>query len=260
MRLHEVDERLFDGVHEVVDVTHPEVTLARHLRMPAQVRYRRAGTAEPEGDLDEGVLVLALTGPNPPAHTDPDALAPLLHRLRPGARLLLLAGWAVADLPVHRLLDPLGAASCQVIAATPLDRVAIRGVHATLLVERVDTVVTPRPHLTGSARATDAGQSPVPLLRMANEYVLTDLVTRPARRRLAELADRVAELDRQLAERDARLAETERELAGCRSRLAAVESSPALRMGRLLLAGPRQVGQGAGAGLRRVLGRQRTPR
>ncbi|MER7416112.1 hypothetical protein ABT346_04885 [Micromonospora peucetia] len=258
MRLHEIDEGLFDGVHEVVDVTHPEVTLGRHLRMPAHVLYRRASVAEPGGNLDEGVLVLLLTGPNPPAHTDPDTLAPLLRRLRPGARLLMLAGWPVADLPVHRLLDPLGAASCQVLAAVPLDRVAIRGVHAALLVQRVDTVVAPRPHLPGRTPQPDAGTAPpsVPLLRMANEYVLTDLTVRPVRRRLGELADRVADLDRQLAERDARLDEADRELRDCRARLAGHESTAGPLLGRLLLRGPRR----AGAGLRRVLGRQRSPR
>ncbi|MEU4567475.1 hypothetical protein [Micromonospora sp. NPDC023956] len=259
MRLHEIDERLFDGIREIVDVTHEQVTLRRHLRAPEHVAYRRAALADPAEVLADGVLVLALAGPNPPGHTPPSALAPLLGRLAPGARLLLLLGWPVATLPHHRLLEPLGPASCQVLAATPLDGTAIRGVHAALVVERVTSVAPPRPYLRPEGPPLgEPADGTAALLRMANEYVLGDLVTRPARRRLAELDDRVAALTRDLAERDARLRESERALAEVRARLSAVESSSPLALGRLLLDRPRLAGREASAGLRRMLGRRRS--
>ncbi|WDZ87816.1 hypothetical protein [Micromonospora cathayae] len=254
MRLHEIDTHLLDGVREIVDVTHEQVRLRRHLRAPEEVAYRRADLDAPDGPLGAGVLALALTGPNPPGHTDPSALVPLLGRLAPGARLLLLLGWPVAAIPYHRLLDPLGAARCQVVTAAPLDRVAIRGVHAALVVERVTSVTTPRPYLSPEDHSPrESADHTTALLRMANEYVLGDLVTRPARRRLAELDDRVAALTRELAERDEALRAAERDLAGARARLAALESPSASALGRLVLG---RTGR-AGAGLRRVLERRR---
>lgn len=259
MRLHEID-RLFDGVGEVVDVTHEQVRLERHLRLPEGVRYRRESLTDATGpgdgaDLGADVLVVALAGPNPPAHTAPADLPPLLRRLRPGARLLLLGGWAVESLPAHQLLDPLGEASCQVVAAAPLDRVAVRGVHVALVVERVLAVVPPRPYLitppAGGADVPAAGTgldgSQRALLRVANEHLLADLIARPLRRQLGELTGRAESLARELAERDARLRESEQALAESRRRLAELESSPALAAGRRILdAGP------AGGPLRRV--------
>lgn len=229
MRLHEIDDRLYAGVREVVDVTHDQVTLHRHLRLPERVAYRRESLAATGPELGPDVLVLALAGPNPPLHAEPHQLVPVLRRLRPGSRLLLLGGWPVDALPVNRLLDPLGTAGCQVVAAAPLDRVAIRGVHLALLVERVEAPVPPRPYLLGAVPGAEPApeDSPRALLRVANEHILGDLVARPLRRRLAELTERIEALERDLAERDGRVAEAQRALAEAQERLAGSESSPA---------------------------------
>jgi hypothetical protein len=231
MRLHELLPVYLDGALEIIDLSHEEVDLRHHLRVPDSVRYDKYPLAEAEKlDLGPAALALSLLGPNPPAQTDPEALAPVLRRLQPGGRVIALIGWPIPELPYHRLLGPLVDGSCQVIETVPLERASIPSTHAALIVERVDKLAPLRAYLT------DIPTEPIPdvgpisqtadelrtMLRVVNEYVLGDLVTRPLRRRLIELENaaaerdaaitRVAELNQLVAEREARLRQLERQL------------------------------------------------
>ncbi|MFY1691501.1 hypothetical protein [Plantactinospora sp. WMMB782] len=243
MRISEILPRYLDGVREVVDVSHPDVKLERQLRLPPAVGYRRQRLDEATGaDLGAGSMLFCLLGADSPVHTDPDALVPLLRRAGPGTRAALLIGWPVEELPCHRLVGPLVAGQCQIREVSPLDRAAIRGVSSALVVERVDRLVPLRGYLidartpvepvgSGPKAEPDDGDATelAALLRVVNEYQLADLVTRPVRRRLAELTDRVAVQDAELRE--------------LRHRLAGIESSAGFRLGSAVARGARAPGR-----------------
>ncbi|AVT36163.1 hypothetical protein [Plantactinospora sp. BB1] len=249
MRISEILPRYLDGVREVVDVSHPDVRLERQLRLPPEVAYRRQPLDEAAGaEFGPESLPLCLLGADSPAHTDPDALTPMLRRARPGTRAALLIGWSIEELPYHRLVGPLVAGGCQIREVSPLDRAAIRGVSAALVVERVERLAPLRGYLVDARTpvepaGTGPGQEPEPdggdatelttLLRVVNEYQLADLVSRPVRRRLAELTGRVEAQERLLAERDTELREARR-------RLAEVESSAGFRLGSAFARGARE--------------------
>jgi hypothetical protein len=247
MHIHELLPALGD-VREVVHVDAGEAEggtgeseLTDYLRIPAGVAYRRHEPADAEKlDLDEGAVIVCLLGPAAP-QLDPDAVAPVLDAMPIGGTALLLVGWPVTDLPYHRLLGPLGGASCQAIEAVPLEgAVAHHGAHAALVVRRVGRLAPPRPYLTGqrSGRTADADadiDSEAGLrmaLRMANEYVLADLVARPMRARMADL-------ERDLANREGRLREAEQRLAKAKARIAVLEASATYRVGQAVVRGAR---------------------
>jgi hypothetical protein len=116
--------------------------------------------------------------------------------------------------------------------------VSVHGAYAALVVRRVERLAPPRPYLTGLSRGRTAEpeQSAVDelrtVLRMANEYVLADLVARPMRSRLTEL-------ERQLAARDDRVRELEERLGRARARAAGLESSATYRVGQAMVRGAR---------------------
>jgi hypothetical protein len=242
MRIHELLHAHLDGVERVVDVTDERIDLREALRLPESVRYVRTGLDEvPGSDLGGGTLLLCAPGPTPPAHTDPDALAPLLRELRPGARMIAVLGWPIGELPYHRLLGPLADGRCQMVAATPVERVPVPGAQSAIAVECVERLAAVPSYLTVPSTVTGGGAGPdgpaadaLPtLLRMANEYVFIDLVSRPLRRRLIEL-------ERELADRDARIPALERDLARSRARVATLESSLSFQVGAVVAKGLRR--------------------
>ncbi len=222
MRIQELLPVYLGGASEVIEVGLDGVDLWPHLPVPegATVRHRKRGVDDAGNlELGPGTLLVSLLGPSRTAHLDPDALAPVLRRLQPGVRSLLLLGWPIAELPYHRLLGPLVDGGCQVVEALPLDRLAaFGGVHGALVVECVDKLAPLRAYLTDIPTQPGAATGPGPdavdelrtVLRVANEYVLGDLVARPMRSRLTELTARVAE-------QDTRIRQLERQLTAIRT-------------------------------------------
>ncbi|MFE9201837.1 hypothetical protein [Micromonospora sp. NPDC007230] len=195
---------LFGEVDEVVDLAPEAAELSRHLRLSEGVRHVRC-TGQEVGRLPwpDRRLLVALVGEEGP-RTGPDELCEALAAAPVGTPALLLLGWPVAELPAHRLLDPLVAAGCQVITAVPLDRVAGHGAYAALVLRRVDRLAVPRPYLLDlddePVRPDDDPADLRVALRIANEWLLADLVSRPLRRRLREQETELADLRRRLAE------------------------------------------------------------
>jgi hypothetical protein len=190
---------LLTGVDRIVELSPEGEDVIGCLQAPDDLRRHRLGPGEPPAEtLDPGDLVVAVVGPD---RTEPDDLAPALGALPAGGRLLLLSSWPAADLPYHRLLDPLGTACLQVTDAIPLSR-SRHGLHVALLATRVTEPLPPRGYLIDLGAGSGPGDDDKlrPLLRMANEYVLGELVARPARRRLREQDIELAGLRAELAE------------------------------------------------------------
>jgi len=213
MRVSEVLSAHLDGVRDVLDISRASVDLLRHYQLPEELTYARVGAAELR-DRSPGPeqLLIALVGYEPSVHVVPDELAALAD-CRPGHRSVLLLGWPIAELPTNLLLTALAAARCQIVATVPLSTARIRGVHAALVVRRVDHPVPTHGYLQDVPAAPPAEQ-PRALLRMVNEYQLTDFAHRPLRQRLRELAEQVEEQRRLLAERDDLLRRLEQRLTG----------------------------------------------
>jgi hypothetical protein len=201
MRTRELILTYRGGAAELVAVAPAGVDLADHLGPPDDLAVR-AHHPGPVAALVAGpdALVVVALGPAPDRHVDPADLAGIVDGLPVGTRIVLLCAWPVADLPYHRFLTPLVAGRCQVRAAVPVDR--LPGVGCAVVADRVDAVAPPGAYLldAGAEPEPDADADPLgPVLRAVNEYVLTDFVTRPLRRRLAELEADNARLRRALA-------------------------------------------------------------
>ena len=234
---------LLTGADRLVDLTPEGADLTGHLMIPDDRHHRvdlSAAAAEPYRPGD--VLVAAIG----PGLIEPDDLAPALAALPTGGRVLLLSTWPAADLPYHRLLDPLGAASMQVTDAVPLSQTSRHGLYVALLATRVTEPLPPRAYLMDLDRPPDApGEVGLrTLLRMANEHVLGEMVARPVRRRMREqdieLAESHAELAALRIERDAlhhRLSVSEKDKAKLHRQLAALQTSASFRVGRTFVDG-----------------------
>jgi FkbM family methyltransferase len=226
MRMHEVLSRCIDGLREVVDMTPEPTDLEAELRLPEGVAYRKREADHQE--LGRGQLLLGLVGADAPFQTGPDALADLLRHLGPGARGVLLLAWPVEDLPYHRLLGPLVEGGCRVVEAWPVNRLSVRGVHAALVVERVDqpgdATVVVRPPLA---------------LWVANESVLSEFQDRALREHLAVLDRRLQNQEEALSDRTRRLREAHRKIDKVQSRLTTLETSASFRIGRAVVRGMR---------------------
>jgi hypothetical protein len=241
------------GVDRIVDVTPEHVDLVAHLAIPDSVRHDRSTLDAVTGDTaDAGTVLLAAVGPG---LTEPDDLAAALAVLPVGARVLLMCGWPVAELPYHRLLGPLGAGECQVTAAVPLQHGRRHGFPLAVLATRVKELLPPSRYLMGTddqpGHTDPAGGDVVAtdplatMLRMANEHVLGEVVARPARRRLRELDVRISELEASVAAAaedraclERALSTSEDALASTRRELAELRSSINYRLGRAVTAVP----------------------
>ena len=196
-------------------------------------------------------------GPDPALHGDEADCLAVLERMRPGGRGLIVFGHPGAELPYHRLLDSLVAHNCQVMRATSLDYTHL---HAGAVFACTEELLPPH----------DWFGHPVPVdglataLRIADEYVLADFVSRSLRARLLDLEDTADETARALdaARQDGlaeRLAAAVREkeqlssaLRGARERVGAMEArvamlegSTSLRVGKALVAAARSPKRGA---------------
>ena len=225
MRMSELVPLYVDDADEIVDLT--EGDLWRFLEVPDRIRHvQRSPQQAAEHDAAAGTVVLAFVGPPLLASAEPDNLAPVLRRLRPGARAILLIGWPIAELPYHRLLGPLVDARCQLTAVVPLDRPSVHGAHCALVIECVNKILPPRAYLTDIPTSADPDQPSVEgvddlrtLLRIVNEHVLGDLVARPLRKRLLELEHADAERAKAVAQR----AQAEAQRAAAHARASALE-------------------------------------
>ncbi|MFI9245918.1 hypothetical protein ACIGXF_25870 [Streptomyces sp. NPDC053086] len=250
MRLTDLLHPHLDGVTTVVDAAGRGLRLAPYLHLPDGV-----GLLDDDGErpVGEGELVLLSYGPDPALHgTEDDCLA-VLERIRPGGRGLLLFGHSGPEPPYHRLLDGLVAQRCQVLRATPLDYVHLR---AGAVFTRLTADELLPPH--------DWFGRPVPsdgfvtALRMADEYVLADLVSRSLRARHLDLERRAEEAERArdavredgLADRLAAAVREKEQLASAlrgargrvevlQARVAMLEGSTSLRVGKALVSAAR---------------------
>jgi FkbM family methyltransferase len=244
VRLHEIPPLCLDGVDEVIDVSLGQVDLRRHLRIPESVRYVRCAVEDAEKvDPGPGALLLGLVGAVAATHTAPDALAPVLRRMRPGARALLLPAWPVEELPYHQLAGPLADARCQVVEAVLLEETSIREVRCALIVECVDRLAPLRALPPEAQPGTghdehDRGDLPV-LLRFVNGGVLADLVVRQLRLLMTEKDLQARVMRRELRQSDARLRDASKALSKSRERLAGLKASTALRIGQAAVRGAR---------------------
>ncbi|MFD0318423.1 hypothetical protein [Streptomyces flavalbus] len=246
MRLTDLLHPHLDGVTAVVDATTGGLSLEPYLHLPADVPLHRG-----DRDVGEGELVLVSYGPEAALHGSEDDLLAVLARLRPGARGLLLFGHRGPELPYHRLLDALVAHRCQVLRAAPLDYVHL---HAGAVFVRTDELLPPH----------DYAGRPVPTegfateLRVADEYVLADLVSRTLRARVLDLerdaedaartggpahadglTERLAAAVREKDQLATALRGARERVALLESRVAMLEGSTSLRVGRALVSAAR---------------------
>ncbi|MEU6143635.1 hypothetical protein ABZ848_25200 [Streptomyces sp. NPDC047081] len=254
MRLTDLLRPHLDGVTTVVDATAGGgLRLAPYLHLPTGVELREGG----EQPVGEGELVLLSYGPDPALHGDEEHCRRALERMRPGGRGLLLFGHRPAELPYHRLLDDLVTHRCQVLRAAALDYAHL---HAGAVFARTDELL-PLHDWFGRPVPSDGLAT---ALRVADEYVLSDFVSRAVRARALDLERTAEEAARALdAARDdstaERLAAAVREkeqlaaaLRGARdrvgvleARVAMLEGSTSLRVGRALVAAARSPRRGA---------------
>ncbi|MBA2314533.1 MAG: hypothetical protein H0V87_04020 [Chloroflexi bacterium] len=191
MRLRDLLHPHLDGISSVVECHAGSLTLEPYLQLPDGVAYARcAPDAAPER-FPADQLPIGILGPDAGRHGDPDDAIGLIPRLPPGGRALILFGFPSATLPFHRLLDALSRASCQVLQLASLD---YDHVYSGALVASTDRLQVPRDPL-GDPIASDDGSGPqLGLeLRIANEYIFTDFVSRGLRVRLFDLEEQVRE-------------------------------------------------------------------
>jgi hypothetical protein len=188
--------------------------------------------------FDVRTLLVAFVGPDPEAHVAPEELAAAVRRLPPGGRMVALLGWPVEELPYHVLLGPLVDAGCQVLQAVPLDKAIRHGAYCAVVAARVPITLT--------------GDEPDlrTLLRLAGEYTFGDLVSRPLRRRVAELRDktaaqqqRIRHLEKEAQAREAKLAAAQQRLAAARDGMARLRSSTTFQVGDTMVQGARRPGR-----------------
>ncbi|MGW3445772.1 hypothetical protein [Streptomyces sp. NPDC001076] len=216
MRLTDLLHPHLDDVTSVVDATSGGLRLDPYLHLPPGVELRRH--QEPVG---EGELMLLCYGPDLALHgAEADCLA-ALERMRPGGRGLIVFGHPGTDLPYHRLLDALVAHRCQVLHAASLGYTHL---HSGAVFACTEELLPPHDWFGHPLPADGFATA----LRIADEYVLADFVSRSQRARLIDLE--------RAAEETARALETARE-DGLAERLAAAlrdkdQLSSALRRAR----------------------------
>ncbi|AWW36748.1 hypothetical protein [Streptomyces cadmiisoli] len=253
MRLTDLLHPHLDGVTTVVDATQGGLNLEPYLHLPGGVTLRQYDG----GPVEAGELVLLSYGPDPALHgTEADCLA-VPERMRPGARGLVAFGHPGPELPYHRLLDGLVTHRCQVVRAVPLD---YQHLHAGAVFVRTEELLPPHDWF---GRPVDSDGFAT-ALRIADEYVLADLVSRSLRahvldlERAAEDAEQSRGADRGegLADRLAAAVREKEQLASAlraarertgllQARVAMLEGSTSLRVGRALVGAARSPRRGA---------------
>ncbi|MFC4471137.1 hypothetical protein ACFPH6_42745 [Streptomyces xiangluensis] len=252
MRLTDLLHPHLDGVTTVVDATAGGgLRLDRYVHLPPGVRL-----STHEQLIGPGQLVLLSYGPDPKLHGDEEACRTVLERMRPGGRGLILFGHHGPDLPSHRLLDHLVTHRCQVLRASALGYTHLHAGAVFACTEELlalhDWFGRPVPS-DGFATA----------LRMVDEYVLADFVSRSLRARTLDLertaeetaraldaardegtAERLAAVTREKAQLDSALRGARDRGALLEQRVAMLEGSTSLRVGRALVAAARSPRRG----------------
>ena len=248
MRIIDLISPYLHGVRRVVDLSSGTVSVEQYLHLHhwPDIRYAR-------GDADEeqyspGDLVVLATGLARDSYGDPGVAHSALRRLDVGARALVLFEQAGGDLPYHRILDTLVAQRCQVLQVASIDlRVARTGV----VIERVDRPGLPRSYYGEPVPTSDA-EFEAARLRLVNEYVFHDYVSRAIRARLlvieAEQGDararveearatrpRMERLQQENGELTRALRAVEADLARAERRISQLDSSAPMRIGRVLV-------------------------
>ncbi|GAB2860086.1 hypothetical protein GCM10027074_29010 [Streptomyces deserti] len=252
MRLIDLLHPHLDGVTTVVDATAGRgLRLDRYLHLPQGVEL-----SHHEQPVGPGQLVLLSYGPDPQLHGDEAACLAVLERMRPGGRGLILFGHRGPDLPYHRLLDHLVTHRCQVLRAAALGYTHL---HAGAVFACTEELL-PLHDWFGRAVPSDGFAT---ALRMADEYVLADFVSRSLRARTLDLertaeettraldvaraddaAERLAAVTREKAQLDSALRGARDRVALLEARVAMLEGSTSLRIGRALVAAARSPGRG----------------
>ncbi|MFJ4687953.1 hypothetical protein [Streptomyces sp. NPDC088789] len=254
MRLTDLLRPHLDGVATVVDATPGRLDLEPYLHLPDGVALRRGGQEDAVG---EGELVLVCHGPDPELHGPESAVLSVLQRMRPGGRGVIVFGHRGPDLPYHRLLDALVAHHCQVLRAAPLDYVHL---HAGAVFTRTDELLPPEDWFGRPVPAEGFATA----LRIADEYVLADLVSRSLRARVLDLeraaeeseatrgdghgdglAERLAAAEREKAQLSAALRGARDRVEVLQARVTMLEGSTSLRVGRALVSAARSPKRGA---------------
>jgi hypothetical protein len=237
---------LVGDVDAIVQIGGDDDTVRDLLQAPDGVAGR-AWAADDAGTLDAGVLLAGFVGPDPDAHIAPESLTPALRRLPVGGRVVLLLGWPLPELPYHLLLGPLVDAECQVLQVIPLDKVRQHGAHCAVIAARVDRLALLRTHLDDSPIELPGAQPDLRAqLRLVGEFLFGDLVSRPARRYLAEMPEhqqRIRQLERDVAARDRSIAAVEKRLAALERELARVRASTTFQVGNAFVEGARRPGR-----------------
>ncbi|MEU2423759.1 hypothetical protein ABZ619_22495 [Streptomyces sp. NPDC007851] len=252
MRLTDLLHPHLDDVTSVVDATTGGLRLDPYLHLPPGVTATRHG--QPVG---AGELMLLCYGPDPALHGDEADCLAALERLRPGARGLIVFGHPGTELPYHRLLDALVAHRCQVLHAASLGYTHL---HAGAVFACTEELLPPHDWFGRPLPADGFATA----LRIADEYVLADFVSRSQRARLIDLERAAEETARALANaREDGLAERlaaalrdkdqlaaalrgARERTGVlEARVAMLEGSTSLRVGKALVSAARSPRRGA---------------
>ncbi|MFJ9350819.1 hypothetical protein [Streptomyces sp. NPDC101237] len=252
MRLTDLLHPHLDDVTSVVDATSGGLRLDPYLHLPPGVDLTRE-----ERPVGEGELMLLCYGPDPALHGDEADCLAALARMRPGGRGLIVFGHPGTDLPYHRLLDALVARRCQVLHAAALGYTHL---HAGAVFACTDELLPPHDWFGRPLPADGFATA----LRIADEYVLADFVSRSQRARLLDLERAAEETARALetvredglAERLAAALRDKDQLAsalrGARARtgvlearIAMLEGSTSLRVGKALVSAARSPGRGA---------------
>lgn len=252
MRLTDLLHPHLDDVTSVVDATTGGLRLDPYLHLPPGTTPTRH-----EQPVGEGELMLLCYGPDPDLHGgEADCLA-ALERMRPGGRGLIVFGHPGTELPYHRLLDALVAHRCQVLHAAALGYTHL---HAGAVFACTEELLPPHDWFGRPLPADGFATA----LRIADEYVLADFVSRSQRARLIDLERAAEETARALANaREDGLAERlaaalrdkdqlaaalrgARERTGVlEARVSMLEGSTSLRVGKALVSAARSPRRGA---------------
>jgi hypothetical protein len=265
MRILDLLHPYLGGVRRVVDLSAGTLELGPYLHLFAgseAVDYLPPG-CDPGGEFGAGDLVLAVVGASAETHGSEDDALRALDRLRRGARAMVLFEQSGLDLAYHRFLEKLVERRCQVLQVGGIE---LRALRSGMMIECVDQPHLPRSFYGEPVPGGDVIASNGPAggaatqLRLCNEYVLGDYVTRAIRARLLDLeaehravGSRVAEAAdgrRRLEDLQRHADELNRELRKAHSRLSRAErkiqqfeESVALHVGRLLTGAARRPGR-----------------
>jgi hypothetical protein len=263
MRLIDLVRPQLDGVDAVVEVIAPDLDLRPFLSELEGVRYLRyrpdAWESEEPPQITDGTLVVMAVGPDGSRQFPLAAARRVLEHIGPAGRGLMLFGYAGAELPYHQVIDALTTQRCQVLHAATLDYLHLR---CGIAFSRPGELQAPRDYAGQPVSVSDAAaadsrtpaESSQVALRIANEYVLADFVSRGLRAHLLDL-ERLAgaaAFDRGttagLTSKNERLArdleEAQRQLSRADARVAAIERSATWEVGRMLVSAARNPRRG----------------